>query len=450
MKKTILIIEDDETQRVLLESFLRAKMHLHSYMAENGRRALEILAEKKPIELIISDIEMPVMDGIETLRHIRESFPTLPVIMLTGSKNMDHAVEAMRLGAADFVSKPYDQQRMRVTIQNVMKMRSMTNEIIRLQDDLENRFLFEHMIGHDGGLKDVIQLGRKASMVDLPTLITGETGTGKELFAKAIHGESGQSGGPFITVNCGAIPSELVESTLFGHEKGAFTGATQASIGKFREADGGTIFLDEIGELPREAQTKLLRVLQEKEVEPVGAARAVKVNVRVVSATHRNLEDDVKNGLFREDLYYRLNVLGMHIPPLRERDVDIESLTEYLIRKITIQASVPLKAVSKKTQKFFQNYSWPGNVRQMENVINRAVILSDNMTLEPEDFNLTSVPDDDSSAEIPRQTTQFQTIAEMENAMMRDALDKFDNNITQAAKALGIAKSTFYRKMKSI
>jgi len=449
MNKTVLIVEDDSTQRVMLEAFLRKHMGLDCYKAENGRVAQEILTKHhNKIQLVISDIQMPVMGGIAILKHIRQTYPILPVIMMTASTDMDDAVEAMKLGAVDFIIKPYDKDRLNVTIRNVMKMRTMTTEIIRLKSDSDNRFLFNHMIGHDGGLKDVVKLGRKATMIDLPTLINGETGTGKELFAKAIHGEGGQSGTPFITVNCGAIPSELVESTLFGHEKGAFTGATESAIGKFREADGGTLFLDEIGELPLNAQVKFLRVLQEKEVEPVGASRAVKVNVRIISATHRDLERDVKQGLFREDLYYRLNVLQMTIPPLRERGKDIPELIDFFMNKIAIQANMPAKNIDDKAMASLKKYPWLGNVRELENTINRTFILSDNNRLTINDFDLREAGAPANTLIEANHAIALKPLDEIERDAIQQAMGHHDGNVTQAAKTLGMAKSTLYRKLQ--
>lgn len=451
MKKTVLIVEDDETQRVLLEAFLRKRMNLHSYVAENGRKALEILRDKKGVELVISDIEMPVMNGIDTLRDIKNRFPNMPVIMLTGSKNTDHVVTAMKLGAADFVAKPYDPERMRVTINNVLAMTDLHRTVQKLERVQGNIAKFEDMIGYDGGLGACVKLGRKAAMIDLPVLIQGETGTGKELFAKAIHGESTVSGGSFITVNCGAIPSELVESTLFGHEKGAFTGATEAAVGKFREADGGTLFLDEIGELPIEAQVKLLRVIQEQEVEPVGSARAVKVNVRIISATHRDLSADVKQGLFREDLFYRLNVLDITMPALKDRGEDVEQLADYFMHQICRRANIALKSFSPKVYVLFRHYDWPGNVRQLENSINRAVILSDHDELQVTDFVLQGKRESDAipQTDDSKPSQNIKTIADMEITMIREALHAHKGNVTATARSLGMAKSTLYRKIRA-
>lgn len=448
MKQSVLIIDDDATQRVMLDAFLHKKMNLKCYSAENGRKALEVLSNKPNISLVISDIEMPIMDGIETLKNIKQSYPDLPVIMLSGTQDTEQAVEAIKLGASDYIKKPYGKERMMITVQNVLKMQEMGQEIDRLQHDHDDRFQFRHMVGHDSGLKTAAHLGRKAAMIDLPTLINGETGTGKELFAKAIHGESNRSGGPFIAVNCGAIPSDLVESTLFGHEKGSFTGATESKIGKFREADGGTIFLDEIGDLPLEAQVKILRTLQEKEVEPVGASRSVKINVRIIAATHRHLEQDVRSGLFREDLFYRLNVLHIKLPNLKERAEDIPELAQHFMHKISLSANLPIKQIDHDTMQELQNYSWPGNVRQLENSLNRAFILGDRDTLHISDFDLQAFTKREEEKISPPSQTQYRTLAEMEKSMIAQALKTHDHNMTQTAKSLGMAKSTLYRKVR--
>ena len=322
MPTKILIADDDATQRRLIAMLLIKKLGYKIVEAENGREALSILdadQNEQSIQLIILDLRMPELDGFAVLEQINEKYPGRPVIILTGSQDVQDAVNAMQLGATDFMTKPVSSERMIVSVQNALKLSTLTKEVTRLKKQESGTFGFTDLIGYEGGLAQVVNISRKAASSDIPTLITGETGVGKEVFARAIHGESNRAGAPFIAVNCGAIPENLVESTLFGHEKGAFTGAIQKSAGKFREAEGGTIFLDEVGDLPLDAQVKLLRVLQQKEVEPVGAGRAVPVNVRIISATHRNLEDAVRAGKFRDDLYFRLNVFKIELPPLRGR-----------------------------------------------------------------------------------------------------------------------------------
>lgn len=461
MTQPVLIVEDDQMQREMLATLLRRKLDFRSHEAGHGREALEILESDRgrAVKLVILDLNMPVMGGLETLEILRQKYPSLPVIMLTGSKDIEDAIQAMKLGAIDFLIKPYEGDRMMVTVRNALKISTLSKEVSRLKNEKEGTFTFENIIGHDRGLAPIVNIGRKAASSDIPVLITGETGTGKEVFAKAIHGESARSGKPFIAVNCGAIPSQLVESTLFGHEKGAFTGATEKVIGKFREAEGGTIFLDEVGELPLDTQVKLLRVLQQKEVEPVGAGKPVPVNVRIISATNRDLQKEIDERNFREDLFFRLNVLQIALPPLRERKQDIPVLAAHFIERFCVNEGGVPKDLSEATEKQLVNYAWPGNVRQLENVINRAMVMSDGNVLDVDDLiGLVSESAPSSTNKtlpvykdirIISNDGDFKTINEIELEAIHLALDYFDNNVTRASKALGMAKSTFYKKMKS-
>ena len=464
MTEPILIVEDDPMQRQMLTTLLRRKLDFMARSAENGHEALQVLEADhgKTIKLVILDLDMPVMGGMETLSILKQKYPAIAVIMLTGSKDIDDAVDAMKHGAIDFLTKPYEADRMAVTVKNALKISTLTKEVSRLKSQKAGTFSFENLIGHDGGLVEVVNIGRKASAADIPVLITGETGTGKEVFAQAIHGESGRAGQSFIAVNCGAIPSQLVESTLFGHEKGAFTGATEKKIGKFREAEGGTIFLDEVGELPLDAQVKLLRVLQQKEVEPVGAGKPVPVNVRIISATNRDLQAEVHDGRFREDLFFRLNVLHIALPALRDRRSDIPALAAHFVERFCSNEGGVPKDLSKTTLNNLVAYNWPGNVRQLENIINRAIVMSEGNVLDIE--NLKTLADDSiesggsdherfsshpHTVDVIKQDGAFKTVGDIEQEAMQIALRHYDHNITQAAKALGMAKSTFYKKMKS-
>lgn len=462
MTETILIVEDDPMQRQMLSTLLRRKMDYCSRTAGNGREALNLLDEDtaKTIKLIILDLVMPIMDGIETLEIIKQKYPEIPVIMLTGNKDVEYVVKAMKLGATDFVTKPYEADRMIITVNNVLKMSILSREVTRLKRKEEGRLGFGELIGHDGGLLSTTTIARKASSSNIPVLITGETGTGKEVFAQAIHGESTRAGHPFIAINCGAIPAQLVESTLFGHEKGSFTGATDKVIGKFREADGGTIFLDEVGELPLDTQVKLLRVLQQKEVEPVGGAKPVPVNIRIISATNRDIENDVRQGQFREDLFFRLNVFQLSLPALRERKEDIVTLAHHFIDRFCVNEGSSPKTLSSQAQASLISHHWPGNVRQLENVINRAMVMSDGNVLELSDFAALLSGDKLSTKLEPIQNANtisinimshdgnFKTIREIETEAITIALQHFGQNVTQSAKALGMAKSTFYKKIQ--
>ena len=461
MTAPILIVEDDEMQRMMLTTLLQRKLDFKSREAAHGREALEILEadQGKTIKLVILDLNMPVMGGLETLEIMRQKYPSIPAIMLTGSKDIEDAIQAMKLGAVDFLMKPYEGDRVMVTVKNALKISMLSQEVSRLRSEKEGTFAFENLIGYDGGLAPIVSIGRKAAASDIPVLITGETGTGKEVFARAIHGESARSGKPFIAVNCGAIPAQLVESTLFGHEKGAFTGATEKVIGKFREAEGGTVFLDEVGELPLDAQVKLLRVLQQKEVEPVGAGKPVPVNARIISATNRDLNEEVKRHRFREDLFFRLNVLQIGMPPLRERRDDIPALIRHFIDRFSVnEGSIP-KDIAAASEQQLVNFDWPGNVRQLENTINRAMVVSDGTVIDTENLKglAATKPQIDPSVSpqpdymdihLMSDNGNFKTVEEIESEAIQLALKHFDNNVTKASKALGMAKSTFYKKMK--
>lgn len=425
--------------------------------AENGRAALEILKNdlNGDIKLVIMDLKMPIMGGIEALQIIQQQYSTLPVIMLSGSRDAEDVVKAMKLGATDFVNKPFEAERLKVTIENALKIKTLSYEVERLRNEKIGQFKFNNLIGYDSGLLKTISIARKAALSDIQVLVTGETGTGKEIFAKAIHGESARASKPFIAINCGAIPAQLIESILFGHEKGAFTGAVSKSLGKFREADGGTIFLDEIGDLPADAQVKLLRVIQQKEVEPVGSGKTVPVDVRIISATHHNLEEAVAAGKFREDLYFRLNVLEILLPPLRERQEDIPLLVRHFIDRFCANENRPLKKISAETDKMLTQQEWAGNVRELENTVYRAIIMNDSGTLEPEDFkhfssikNLSLEPDGLTISVLKAQN-KFKSTEEIEQELIQIALSYFNGNITKASDAIGMAKSTFYKKLNN-
>lgn len=453
MKKTVLIIDDDRTERRMISRILSTQLELAPIESENGQEALKILSDHPHIKLIILDLDMPVMDGREALSHLARDFPNIPVIVLTGSKKTDDAVDAMKSGALDFLSKPLEEERLTVSARNGLKMSLMSQEISRLKRRADDVLTFSDLIGYDTGLTDSVQMAQKAASSHIPILITGETGTGKEMFARAIHGESERAGQPFIAINCGAIPEKLVESTLFGHEKGAFTGAVNKALGKFQEANGGTLFLDEIGELPLDAQVRLLRVLQQKEVEPVGASKTVKVDVRVISATNRDLAQEVKEGRFREDLYFRLNILQIKLPALRERASDIESLSDYFIDLFCISHQESPKTISKPALERLQNYYWPGNVRELENMINRAMVLCDGSAIGEDDliFEGQEAPQSSTVLTGTIQTIHdnghFKSFKELEQEIVTQALEHHNGNISKTARVLGIAKSTLYAKI---
>ena len=461
MTAKILLVDDDLLQRQAIAMLLEKRLGFPTVQAADGRAALGILDENPSgngIRLVILDLHMPRMDGMEVLGIIRQRYPHLPVIMLTSSEDVSVAVKAMQCGACDFLNKPPEVERLQVSIHNALKLSNLEKEVSRLKRQEEGVFSFDNIIGHDTGLAEVIKIGRKAAASDVPVLLTGETGVGKEVFARAIHGESLRVGKPFVTINCGAIPEQLVESALFGHEKGAFTGAVSKSIGRFREADSGTVFLDEIGDLPLAAQVKLLRVLQEKEISPVGASHSVKVNVRIIAATNRNLEEDVAKGRFRDDLYFRLNVLQIKVPSLKERSADIPELTRHFIERFAAIESRPLKEIAPDVLEMLMHWQWPGNVRELENTIHRAMILSEKKTLDADDFvflktfpvALKDGADGSSKNYIPLVggDGHLRTLEDIERDVIEFGLKYSKNNITHAASALGVAQSTFYRKLK--
>lgn len=459
MTHKILIVDDDAVQRHILNMLIERKMHYTALEAANAPEALKLLQNtSQNISLIILDVHMPGMSGIELLDILSQQYPHIPVIMLTAEEDLQIAVQAMQLGAKDFLNKPLDVHRMEISINNVLKMNLLEREVNRLKHQEEGKFSFNNLIGHNQGLLEVIKQGKKAASSNIPVLLNGETGVGKEVFARAIHGESARVGKPFIAINCGAISPNLIESTLFGHEKGAFTGAINKSPGCFKEADGGTIFLDEVGDLPLDAQVKLLRVLQEKEITPVGSSKAIPVDVRIISATHKDLETSVNQGDFREDLYFRLNVLPITIPALRERPKDIPLLIQHFMERFSATENRPLKKVSPQALKALSEWKWVGNVRELENIIHRAIIMSDNETLALEDFSTLSSPQrivklsEEKKALIALPIFQtngsIKTAAMMERDLMLFALGYYDGNITQAAQGIGMAKSTFYRKLK--
>jgi DNA-binding NtrC family response regulator len=362
----------------------------------------------------------------------------------------------MKMGATDFLTKPIQNARLDVSARNALKMSIMGHEISRLKRQTNGETKFTDLIGHNRGLNHSVQIGIKAAANTLPVLITGETGTGKEVFARAIHGESKRSGQNFIAVNCGAIPEKLVESTLFGHEKGAFTGATEKALGKFQEASGGTIFLDEVGELPLEAQVKLLRVLQQNEVEPVGGGKPIPINVRVISATNRNLSQDVERGLFREDLFFRLNVLHVNLPPLRNRKEDIPQIVEHFIEKFCAANHEIHKMISEDAMQKMINHNWPGNVRELENIIYRTMALCDEETISADHINFIQIVSDQNTSAYNKTINslnddgKFKSFKTLEQEIITLALKHHDGNITQTARSLGIAKSTLYSKIETL
>src|ERR1700759_1015369 len=383
MPQTILVVDDDPVQRRLLETAI-SRSGMQVVTAPGGQPALDLIngPRGEQITLMLLDLVMPDMGGLEVLAKLRVSNPALPVIVLTAKGGIDSAVEAMRAGANDFLVKPASPERIAVSIRNQLKIGTLSGEVKQLKKKTDNRLSFEDLIAESSEMKQVFRLGARAAQSDIPILIEGESGAGKELIARAIQGTSARAGRPFVTDNCGAIPPQLVQSILFGREKGSFTGASDKHLGKFQEADGGTLFLDEIGELRLDMQVKLLRALQEGEVDPVGSKRPVKVDVRIISATNRDLSRQAREGGFREDLYYRLNVFPILVPSLRDRANDIAPLARHFIERFSAEENKAVSGLTPQASQLLEHFNWPGNVRQLENTIFRAVVLCDGAALD--------------------------------------------------------------------
>jgi DNA-binding NtrC family response regulator len=387
MAERILIADDDPVQRRLVENMV-TRFGYQTVVVDGGDAALAALADlNAPIDGIVLDLVMPDLDGLGVLAKMRERDIRVPAIVQTAHGGIDNVISAMRAGAADFVVKPASAERLQVSLRNALSTRALESEITRLKRSQSGTLTFKDILTRSPRMQSVIKSAQKAAASNIPVLIEGESGVGKELIARAIHGSGERRARPMVAVNCGAIPDNLVESILFGHEKGAFTGATERHIGKFVEADGGTLFLDEVGELPLATQVKLLRAIQEGEVEPVGGRKGVKVNVRVISATNRDLIADVKSGRFREDLFYRLHVFPISVPPLRDRREDIPDLVRHFVARFAAEEGKRLRSVSADALRLLAAHRWPGNVRQLENTMFRAVVLADG-----EEIGLDEIP----------------------------------------------------------
>ena len=473
MRAKILIVDDVPVQRRLLEAAVKRADH-HTLLAESGVEALEILEKREhgSIDLMILDIVMPELDGMAVLERMRKMGLSIPVIVQTAQGGIDTAVSAMRAGAVDFAVKPVAPERLQVSIKNALKVYSLEHTITRLRKAQEGTLRFDDLITASPAMERVIDLGKRAAASNIPILIEGESGVGKELVARAIQGSSERSARSFITVNCGAIPENLVESILFGHEKGAFTGAVERRTGKFVEADGGTLFLDEVGELPLDMQVKLLRAIQEGEVDPVGGMKPVKTYFSLISATNRDMMQRVKDGLFREDLYYRLNVFPIRIPPLRERKEDVPDLAHHFAMRFAAEEGKKIDGISPAALRMLEGYDWPGNVRQLENAVFRAVVLCDTNELSTHEFpqiaSYTGLEVDArlSQPRTPQATErgnedtfsislldddgQISAFTTIEEKVIREAIAFYKGNLSEVSRRLQIGRSTLYRKIKEL
>ena len=476
MAKTVLVVDDDPTQRRLVQAVLDREGYSVAH-AESGGEAIDRLTKGGGADVILLDMVMPGMSGLECLAEIRTAGVTTPVIVLTANGGIDSVVKAMQAGAQDFFVKPASPERILVGIRNALQMTQLTREVGRLKKHVAGRTSFDDLVGDSQPMRLVKAFGARAAKSSIPVLITGESGVGKEVIARALHGASDRAGKAFVAVNCGALPANLIESILFGHEKGSFTGATDKHLGKFAEASGGTLFLDEIGELPLDMQVKLLRALQEGEIDPVGSKRSVKVDVRIVSATNRDPAQQVKDGQFREDLFYRLNVFPIEAPALRDRREDIPALVDHFIARFNVEEGRRIAGASPETLALLTAFDWPGNVRQLENAVYRAIVLADAPFLQPHDFPAISgiampmletetsakspqasgifSPDLSTGSGLPDQPIRIldsgghlRTLEDIERDLIQHAIEVYAGHMSEIARRLGIGRSTLYRKVR--
>lgn len=448
MKKSVLVIDDDKSLRRVLEYQLSEKGY-KVFTADNGISGLDIFRENE-VDLVIADIQMPEMDGIELLKRIKAISNDAMVIIITAFGSINSAVEAMHLGAFDYITKPFDKNELELKVEKSLKIRGILAENRYLREVISESFKFDNMIGSSKAIRDVYDIASQVAKTNSTVLIQGESGTGKELIAKAIHFNSPRSENPFVVVNCGAIPENLLESELFGYKRGAFTDARVDKIGKFEAANRGTIFLDEISELPQQLQVKLLRVLQNMEIDKIGDLKPLKVDVRIVAATNRNLKSLVDEDLFREDLYYRINVIPITLPPLRARKEDIPLIANHFINKFTRQFEKAGIKFDKDVFRIFNHYHWPGNIRELENLIHRLVVLchGDFITIDdlPEEMLREQKPDSKSfTIAIPDEGLDLEDV---ERELILQALIKKNWNQTQAAKLLNISRNSLIYHMQ--
>jgi len=445
--KPILIVDDDAAQRRLIEFWLKEDGY-PTVLAADGLAGLREFESKSP-SLVIADIRMPGLSGLELLGRIKGRNEDALVILITAFGTVENAVDAMKLGASDYILKPLNADELKIVVRRVLQQRQLLEENRYLRDFAGTNYRFENIVGQSRKMREVFELAVQVAQSDSTVLITGESGTGKELLAKAIHQNSLRSNKPFITINSGAIPETLVESELFGHRKGAFTGAVTDRIGKFEAGNEGTVFLDEVSELEPNVQVKLLRVLQEREIDKVGDPRPLKVNVRVIAATNRNLRKLVEDGEFRQDLFYRLGVIGIDLPPLRERKEDVPLLVDRFIRKFRDRYKAPAISMSEEALNILTRYSWPGNVRELENVVERVLVLRKGNIVLPEHL----------PAEVREQKSRIAKVAlelpeegidleEVEKEILLQALQRHNWNQTHAARYLNISRKTLIYRME--
>jgi DNA-binding NtrC family response regulator len=485
MSEVVLIVDDDPVQRRLLETTIQ-RYGYQTIVADGGDAAVKLFTRPDTrIDAVVLDLVMPDLDGLGVLAFMREASLNIPVIVQTAHGGIDNVVSAMRAGATDFVVKPASPERLEVSLRNVLAARALAGELQRLKRRHEGTLTIADVITRSAAMQPVLKAAEKAAASAISVLLEGESGVGKELIARAIHGSGTRRAKPFVAVNCGAMPETLVESILFGHEKGAFTGATERHAGKFVEADGGTLFLDEVGELPPPAQVKLLRALQEGAVEPVAGRKVVKLDVRIISATNRNLIADVKAGRFREDLFYRLHVFPLSVPPLRTRREDVPDLARHFLTRFAAEEGKRVRGISREALSLLAAANWPGNVRQLENAMFRAVVLAEGEEIGINEFPQIAAQVSSDEASIPQLSEPSPAIAaswpdgpadvvpvriatpahtlpitdshgdvrpleEIERDSIRFAISHYRGQMSEVARKLRIGRSTLYRKLEGL
>ncbi|MCX5854244.1 MAG: sigma-54 dependent transcriptional regulator [Deltaproteobacteria bacterium] len=446
----ILVVDDELNMRLVLKTLL-SKEGYEVVTASDGLEALKVLKNNDDVKVIVTDMKMPKLDGMGLLDRVIREYPSTPVIIITAHGTIATAVDALKKGAFDYITKPFEQDELKSIIHKAVKTRRLNEDELLLSPEDMDR---QGIVGSSEAMQGIYDDIKKVAGTTTTVLITGETGTGKELIANAIHRNSPRKNNPFIKINCAAIAENLMESELFGYEKGAFTGAASTKSGRFELADKGTLFLDEIGELPREMQVKLLRVIQDQAFERVGGLRTIKVDVRLIAATNRNLLQDVKDGIFREDLYYRLNVFHTHVPPLRERKEDILSLTDYFMEKFNKKLDRTVMHVDSRVKEIFICYGWPGNIRELENLMERLVVVARGDTIELEDIpaelklaasvSQVSRPD---TLEKPFKDVMKSHMEDVEKQAIIQCLEECGGNVTKAAQRLGLSRKGLQLKM---
>uniref|UniRef100_A0A832G187 Sigma-54-dependent Fis family transcriptional regulator n=1 Tax=Ignavibacterium album TaxID=591197 RepID=A0A832G187_9BACT len=444
---SILIIDDEQTQREVLKGYLDKKGY-RTFTSSSGNEGISV-AKEEQIDIILSDFKMPDKTGLEVLEEVKKINPEINFVLMTAYGTIENAVKAMRLGAYDYLTKPVDLDELDLLLEKIIENKNLKSEVNLLKQQLQEKFKIDSFISSSPKMQEVLSVASRAAESKATVLITGESGTGKEVLAKSIHYISQRKDKPFIAVNIPALPETLLESELFGHEKGAFTGADKPRTGRFELANKGTIFLDEIGDIPLNLQVKLLRVLQEHQIERLGSNESIDIDVRVIAATHQNLEQKIKDGTFREDLFYRLNVISIHIPPLRERKEDIAALIDHFIKKYSDENDKPKLEISKEAFDILMKYNYPGNVRELENIIERAVVLSRQNIITVNDlpqsvkgFKTEGDPILDETKSLTEQ------VEALEKKLIYDALSKANGNQSLAGRMLGITERNLRYKMQ--